>query len=223
MIDIAEIFKGKELDVDKLLTYGFKPAVENGFTREFGILDDEYVAMVHVTDSGNVSFNVFDDEGEEYLPARMPNARGAFVGQVHLALKEILKSIANECFHTEHFEQDQTKRMLALIKERYGSEPEFLWKSLPECAALRMPGKKPWFAVVGRVAKNKFGIDEEGVAEVINLKDDPEKVRQRIASGVAHPAYHMNKQHWYTLFLDDRLTDDQIATLLEASYDIVNA
>lgn len=131
--------------------------------------------------------------------------------------------MAGKCFYTEHFKQGQTKRMLALIKERYGSEPEFLWKSLPECAALRAPGKKSWFAVVGRVAKDKFGISEEGVAEVINLKDEPAIVRERIASGAAYPAYHMNKQHWYTLFLDDHLSDGEVVELIKKSYAIVNA
>ncbi len=55
--------------------------------------------------------------------------------------------------------------------ETYHAEPEFLWRSLPECAALRVPGKKPWFAVAGRIPKEKIGIEEGGLTddEIINL------------------------------------------------------
>ena len=108
------------------------------------------------------------------------------------------------------------------IKDRYNAEPEFLWKNLPECAALRVPGKKPWFAVIGRVPKEKLGQDEGGIAEVINLKDEPAIVSARVDGRLAFPAYHMNKQHWYTLFLDDRISDDEIIKLIEKSYVLVN-
>ena len=108
------------------------------------------------------------------------------------------------------------------IKDRYNAEPEFLWKNLPECAALRVPGKKPWFAVIGRVPKEKLGQDEGGIAEVINLKDEPAIVSARVDGRRAFPAYHMNKQHWYTLFLDDRISDDEIIKLIEKSYVLVN-
>ena len=94
--------------------------------------------------------------------------------------------------------------------------------SLPECAALRVPSKKPWFAVIGRVPKAKFGMDEGGVVEVINLKDEPKIVSDRVDGKNAFPAYHMNKQHWYTLFLDGRLSDDEIVGLIEKSYALVN-
>ncbi|HAM07268.1 MAG TPA: hypothetical protein DCP66_00405, partial [Collinsella sp.] len=61
----------------------------------------------------------FDGDGEEYLLASVRNATGSFVGRVHLALEKILRGIASECFHTEHFKQGQTKRMLALIEKSY--------------------------------------------------------------------------------------------------------
>ncbi len=32
----------------------------------------------------------------------------------------------------------------------------------------------------------------------------------------------MNKQHWYTLFLDERLSDDTIIRFIQKSYTLVN-
>ena len=76
--------------------------------------------------------------------------------------------------------------------------------------------------MVGRVPKDKFGLDEGGVVEVINLKDEPKIVSDRVDGKNAFPAYHMNKQHWYTLFLDERLSDNEIVNLIEKSYALVN-
>ena len=53
-------------------------------------------------------------------------------------------------------------------------------------------------------------------------KDEPKIVPDRVDSKNAFPAYHMNKQHWYTLFLDERLSDDEIVDLIEKSYVLVN-
>ena len=35
------------------------------------------------------------------------------------------------------------------------------------------------------------------------------------------PAYHMNKNHWISILLNDSVSDDQIIPLLELSYDSV--
>lgn len=139
--------------------------------------------------------------------------------EYHVSEKFLLYHDTRWC-KPEH--RDQAKRILRFIKVTYNAEPEFLWSSLPECAALRVPGKKPWFAVVGRIPKEKIGIEEGGLAEVINLKDEPKAVTARINEKKAYPAYHMNKQHWYTVLLDDSLDDEEIIKLVRTSFEIVN-
>ena len=86
---------------------------------------------------------------------------------------------------------------------------------------MRVPGKKPWFAVIGRIPRNKIGAPGSGTAEVINLKAAPEDVKAYKDSGMAFPAYHMNKQHWYTLLLDDTQSDNQVMELIRKSYALV--
>ena len=222
MIDISAIFKNKTLDADKLTEYGFTSS-QSGFEKSFPIMQEQYKVIISITADGTADFRVFDCEmGEEYIPAHVYNSTGSFVGEIHKECKAILTDIAGKCYYTEYLKWDQSKRILLFIKERYNAEPEFLWSSLPECAALRVPGKKPWFAVVGRVPKDKFGLDEGGVVEVINLKDEPKIVSDRVDGKNAFPAYHMNKQHWYTLFLDERLSDNEIVNLIEKSYALVN-
>ena len=221
MIDVPAIFKNKTLDPKALTAFGFA-ACEKGFTKSFPILDHAYAAVITVFADGTADFRVYDSEGEEYMPAHVYASQGAFVGEIHKACETILTEIADKCYRTEHFRQEQAKRILRFIKDAYHAEPEFLWSSLPECAALRVPEKKPWFAVVGRVPKEKIGIPESDVTEILNLKDAPEAVAARIAEKKACPAYHMNKQHWYTVLLDGSLDDDEIIAWVRTSFDIVN-
>lgn len=222
MIDIPSIFKNKTLDADKLTAYRFHPT-QYGFEKSFPIMQEQYKATISIAADGTADFRVFDCEmGEEYIPAHVYDSTGSFIGEVHKECEAILKGIADKCYYTEYFKWNQAKRILRFIKVTYNAEPEFLWSSLPECAALRVPGKKPWFAVVGRIPKEKIGIEEGGLAEVINLKDEPKAVTARINEKKAYPAYHMNKQHWYTVLLDDSLDDEEIIKLVRTSFEIVN-
>ena len=57
---------------------------------------------------------------------------------------------------------------------------------------------------------------------MINLKDELDRVKEYIEKGMAFPAYHMNKKHWYTLFMDDSLTDEVIIDLIRRSHALVS-
>ncbi len=60
--------------------------------------------------------------------------------------------------------------------------------------------------------------------ESINLKHDPELIPNLIDtySGI-RPAYHMNKKHWISVFMDDDVPDELIAKLVRRSYELVFA
>ena len=58
----------------------------------------------------------------------------------------------------------------------------------------------------------------------INLKCDPDKaVKLREEYPAIQAAWHQNKKHWNTLYMDDNLSDDLIKTLAKHSYDLVVA
>lgn len=217
MIDIKAIFKDMRRDTEKLAADGF--AIAGGkYVKSYPVMQGQFVAEISIDTAGEVNFRVYDAQsGEEYLPARVYDACGAFVGEVHKACGEILSDIAGSCFYAERFESAQSKRILRYVKEKYQAEPEFLWGSFPSFAVLRVHGKKPWFAIAGRVEKSKFKLGG-GTVEVINLKNEPPAVAARISAGLAYPAYHMNKKNWYSVFLDDSLADSEIEKLIDISY-----
>ena len=56
----------------------------------------------------------------------------------------------------------------------------------------------------------------------INLKCDPVYalfLREQYAA--IKPGYHMNKQHWNTITLDDSITEEKLTSMIEDSYQLV--
>jgi predicted DNA-binding protein (MmcQ/YjbR family) len=62
----------------------------------------------------------------------------------------------------------------------------------------------------------------EGRPESVNLKCDPEfalELRERYSA--VQPGYHQNKRHWNTVTLDGSIEDDELAGMIEDSYELV--
>ncbi|WP_066496204.1 MmcQ/YjbR family DNA-binding protein [Abyssisolibacter fermentans] len=56
----------------------------------------------------------------------------------------------------------------------------------------------------------------------INLKYPKDKIYDlRLAFKEIKPGYHMNKNHWNTVYLNGNLEDDFIKELIDTSYDLV--
>lgn len=222
MIDIENIFKDKKFDKEKLLSFGF--SLENGeFTKDLPILQGEFWMRVTVRLPSKEDFHVFEKKsGEEYFLARVKNASGAFIGEVHAACEEAFKIIAENCCSVSRFQNEQTARVLRYIEQKYYSQPEFLWEKFPSFAVLRVKDKKDWFALLGKVEIKKLKKEGEGVVEILNLKNEPDKIKTLIASDSAYPAYHMNKTHWCSLILNDALKDEDIFLLIDESYHLAS-
>jgi len=56
----------------------------------------------------------------------------------------------------------------------------------------------------------------------VNLKCDPEyAIELRAEHPQIIPGWHMNKQHWNTVYFEDGLSDRLLISLLDQSYDLV--
>lgn len=108
------------------------------------------------------------------------------------------------------------------IKEAYGVIAEFPWLSAPTFAVYRHQSNNKWFAVIMEISKNKIGIEEEGIIDVVNLKCDPLLIGSLILDKGIHPAYHMNKNHWITVCLDGSVEKEKIEWLLGLSFELTD-
>lgn len=56
----------------------------------------------------------------------------------------------------------------------------------------------------------------------LSLKCDPDfALALRDQYEAVQPGYHLNKQHWNTLTLDDTIPEDEVWRLIDHSYDLV--
>lgn len=222
MIDIDNIFRYKIPDWDALIANGF--AYSGGaYVKNVPIMRKQFIAQISVTDAGTVHFKVYEAEtSEEYALVHVSDAGGGFISDVRRACEKALVDISNSCFRTELLKAEQTKRIIAFMKEHYAVEPEFLWEKYPNFAAFRIKENGKWFAVIMTVDRTKIGLSGHGNIEIINLKDIPENIEQRMEGNRFFRAYHMNKKHWYTICLDGRIPDEEVCGLIHISYELAS-
>lgn len=105
------------------------------------------------------------------------------------------------------------------ILETYSAEAEYPWVKYPNFAVFRHANNKKWFALIMDVSKKKLGLQEEGCLSVVNLKCDRILVGSLREQPGFFPAYHMDKENWITVALDNRVPDETIQMLLDMSFE----
>ena len=101
------------------------------------------------------------------------------------------------------------------IKADYPFEEDFV------TGVFRHEGSGKWFAIAMNISRKKLGLLGDGNVDVVNFKCAPDVIDSiaGIEPGI-YPAYHMNKNHWLTVALDDSCDEDTSAWLLVISYDL---
>ena len=111
-------------------------------------------------------------------------------------------------------------KIFQYAKEKYGTDPEYLWAKFPECAVLRNQGSAKWYAIIMDVKKRSLGLSGEEYIDIINVKCDPIMIGSLLNTKGYLPAYHMNKGTWITILLDGSVTENEIFDLIDLSYDM---
>ena len=71
----------------------------------------------------------------------------------------------------------QAQQIMDYAANHYATQPEYLWAKFPDYAILRHSNAKgKWYALIGKIAKTKLGLKEEGETDFINLKCPPDMV-----------------------------------------------
>lgn len=105
-------------------------------------------------------------------------------------------------------------------RQKYSTEPEYPWND--KNAVLRHKDNNKWYAVVLEVGRDKLGLpdSDSSKAEVLNVKCDPLLVGAYRTQNGFFPAYHMNKENWLSILLDEPKLDDSIRELVALSYSL---
>ena len=109
----------------------------------------------------------------------------------------------------------------AYIDETLAGETDHPWARYPDYVVFRHTGNRKWFALLMCIPREKLGLPGGGLLDVLNVKCDPRMVGSLLAQEGFHPAYHMNKDHWVSILLDDTVPDETLFPLVELSWDSV--
>ena len=217
-----EVFQKKRVNKETLVHYGFKKEGKSYLYQKV-FYDGAFEAFIHINEEGYVSGKVIDtDSGEEYIQIRL-SLLGTYSAEVKEAYLDILEDIAEHCFVKRDFYSDQAVRLAEHLKERYGEEADHPFRKALECAVFRYQENSKWYGLIMRVEKKKIYPKDrsEEKIEILDLKVLPSKREEYLGiKGVFLP-YHMNKNNWLTLVLDDTLSDEILWKMIEESRDIV--
>ena len=100
----------------------------------------------------------------------------------------------------------------------YGTSPDYPFDEDFETAVLRHADNRKWYAIMMRVSQRKFGLDNDEVIDVVNLKLPTEMFGSFGATDGVYPAYHMNKLHWISVLLP-YAPEDVVQFLVNVSFE----
>ena len=218
-MNIEELWKRCNFNDTKLKNYGFHKEKDN-YIYQTNIMKDTFKVTIIIPKDQKFSIKVVDlNTNYEYTLYRIESQTGKFVSEVREELTDLLTDIKEKCSEDTKFLTAQANRIALKIQELYQGHPEFLWKKYPGYAIFRNNENKKWYAAIMNILKEKI---EKGAyeVEIIDVKLNPEKIQTLLPKKGFYEAYHMNKKTWITILLDDTLSDEEIMSYVQESYDL---
>ncbi|MDY4681127.1 MAG: MmcQ/YjbR family DNA-binding protein [Lachnospiraceae bacterium] len=209
-----QIFLHSRFNPEKAEQHGFQKD-RDGYQRTIPFLNDAFRAELHVNQNGILSGEVIENAfNEPFLPLRVAQETGSFVSGVREAYEAVLKQVREECFDEVRFRTDQAVRLAAYLHQKYSEEPDYPFKDDQTMAVFRTGGK--WYALIMCVPYEKLEPGREGIAEIVNLRQDT----KRTEAGI-YPAWHMNHQLWISAVLDGPISDQMLFEMAEESRGLI--
>jgi len=218
-----EVFDKHTLLPERLKAFGFVPKGRDLiYSQE--IMDGQMRVEIKVDGAGNATSTVIDAATDEpYAPVNVEWSQGAFVGAVREAYRAVLVRVAEACCRREYFSAPQSNRIADLVLRRYGEAPDFPFATAPTYGVFRYPQNRKWYGLVMDVKRFRItkepttDCNEAPMVDVLNLKIDPARKEALLAIDGIWPCYHMNRDSWISIVLDDTVADELIMELLDAS------
>ena len=221
-MDISENFQDKIINQAKLLKYGFIKD-KNGYSFEKYINDNDFLMTVLIDENEKIQAKVIDISTSDEYTLHLSDvavSKGAFAAKIRGEYNSVLDDILKSCYDLDNniFKEITSKKVIKYIKSNYNDELEFLWKKSPNNAIVRRKDSAKWYAVFMTISKNKLGFASNKIVEILNLHLKPQKAEELILTGKYFPAYHMNKNHWISVLLDENTDYAELCKLVDESY-----
>ena len=219
MRNLNNQLKNKKIDNKKLIEYGFEKQ-NNIYIYKTQIFNNQFEMIAEVKDNNIISKLIDLANEEEYILVDIEGSTGEFVGKVREEYEEILDDIIKKCTNVNVFKSEQSKEIIKYVKEKYNDDLEFLWEKFDNNAIWRNKQNNKWYGALLVVSEEKLGINSDKIIEIIDLRYQKEKINEFVNSKTIFPGYHMNKNNWITIKLDNSVNIEEIFELIDNSYNI---
>lgn len=214
-----DIFKRKKCNIEKMSAYGFIIKDGKGIY-ETNIIDGAFRLSVYAAENGDVDTDLIEIENGEPYVLYKTNASGTYVGEIRAAVEAVLTDIANACYEPSVFKTNQAQMAIEYVRKKYGDELEFLWTKFPDNAVWRRKDNQKWYGAVLTVNGRKIGLNTDKIVEIIDLRMEAANRDNILSKEHYYPGWHMNKKSWYTLVLDDCISDEEMQLRITESYEL---
>lgn len=214
-----ELFEGRKVNINKLLSNDFF-SEGCGYKKVCSVMNGEFDLHILIDKNGYVETNLFECSTNEQYTLYKSRAEGAYIGAVRQAVSDKLLEVSNTCYDSAVFTQLQTSELLEYAKKMYDSSPEFMWENTPKNAILRRRESGKWYAVIMTISESKLGFGSEKQIEAVNLHASKALTSKLLEREHFYPAWHMNKNSWYTVILDGSVKNSELFSLLDISYEL---
>ena len=110
--------------------------------------------------------------------------------------------------------------VFSYVREKYGSEIEYLWRRYPNYAVFRHRDNQKWFGLVMDIPRNKLGLHGEEPVDIINIKTDSPQLADMLRQQKGcFASFHTAGPRWVSILLDGTVPFEQICGWIDMSYE----
>lgn len=109
--------------------------------------------------------------------------------------------------------------ILAYVKKKYGTKPEYLWARFPDYAVLRHEDNRKWYGIIMNLSYQKLDRAKSGQVDILNVKlDDVLLLDMLTRQEGYYIGYHLKKGNWLSVALDGTVDLKAVCDLIDTSY-----
>ena len=218
---LDSVFKRYRPSEDKLLRYGFTKQGD-GLCYSFELNNGDFLVNLRVV-GDNVLSKIIDKEfGDEFIGIDAESYDGAFIGDLREEYKAKLEKIREECFFKVPFAFNQSNRLVEYLYNTYNEKPDFPFSDDDETGVIRYHKNRKWYGIIMNINKSLLTKKKEsGKVDVINVKINPEDREELLKIDGLYICYHINKQKWISIILDETVPDLILFDLVSKSRELI--
>ena len=200
------------------LKFGFKKTGPETFEINHPLKTADFEVQI-IIDHNEIKLKVFElPDRLEYLPFNLnEDEGGSFVNQIRSDVDEVVYQVIESCYQLK----DYRERVFDFVRAEFSTKLETPWAKHPEFYVMKTANRQKWYGLMMRIPYQLLDPQQSGIVDVLNLKVPPLKIVDLIDYQTFYPAYHMNKKHWVSVVVDEKINLEQLQALIRQSYQLV--